>query len=238
MVSRFYLQICFFLSCFLLCACDDVSTQPPKEEVVAKPCTNPKIQAELAGNILEFSRDESQVWIENPDKADKIHRYIDVSQDCLIVSVEDTFRVALGSKTFNMPLRLSLSSPNASNHDYLLGHLSNKTYEEIFKEYKDIIEERPDGVLQISFEDERGKTRKYLIVQNHPEYSLNGDPVVFLCKKWQGCSAKYLHPSGIEFRFSINPFFKKPDALGLLKTIHSTLEPKFINQKTILTGEQ
>lgn len=230
-MASFKYMLCFFSICFLLCACNEENVQAPKEEATEQECASPKIQAELAGNLLEFNRDEVEIWIRNPDKNDKVYRYIDVSQDCSIQRVDNIFRIALGSDTFKLPMRLSLSMPDASNHDYLLGHLNNKTYSEIMLYYNDILEYRADGVIRISFVDDRKKERKYLIVEDKPQYSFNSEPIIFVCKKFQGCSTKYIHPLGFEVRLTINPFFKKSDVLGLLDVISSVLEQSLIKQE-------
>ena len=237
MYLRFNKAITIFLLCLMVCGCDEIKTQDHSKEsqhTKREVCKDREIRVELADNLLEFNREQVEVWVNNPDEAG---RYIDVTKDCSVRFVKNPYSVSLKYEFFkHVPIRVGLSLPNTSNSGYFYSHLDDKTYQEILEKYNDIVVERDDGMLQIWFEDERGNERGYYILTQTHRYEINADPIVFICKR--GCAAKYVHPSGIEIKFTRGGYFKKLDVLRVLEDVHVQFENFFIVQNAANQGEE
>lgn len=231
-MASFKYMLCFFSICFLLCACNEENAQASQEDAVEE-CSNSKIRADLAGNVLEFGRDEVEVWIENPDKTDEVYLYIEVSKDCSIKLVESTYKIGInGYKFFERPLRASLSLPS----DNLIKHEFFEA-EKILNEFQDKLIKRDDGVISIWYKNEKNEEHGYYIIDQTRGFEINANPILFICEKWNGCVTQYIHPAGFLIGYRVGGYYKKQNVIDLVEAVHKKLELHFIQNNMVSTGE-
>lgn len=213
MKSALIIMLCFLSACyaaFLYLVPEDTIRTPPKL------CANPKIQVELAGHLLEFKRDEADVYTHTIDQENVEIRSDNLSKDCDVEYVKNTSFVSYID--LDMPVRFAISGE---------GQAQVSTYEKYIDEarqYESNAVSKGDGILYI----EKNKKAFFFILENTRNLEFDGKPILLECGGY-GCRTRYRHPSGIFLSYTIIGGYKNSKIRDLINMIHTRFERFIIN---------